>query len=130
MAKADMVLPDGTKVTIDGSPDDITKVLSALGSGPSLSASRRSAGSKRRTRAASSPGRQRRPAGGPTGYIIQLRDEGFFKAKRSLGDIQKKLEEQGHIYAITSLSPILVRLVRAKDLRRVKDGSRWAYVHG
>lgn len=131
MAKADMVLPDGTKVTIDGSADDITKVLSALGSGASASDGRKSGAPRRRKRGAKTgPSRPRRPTTGPTAHIIQLRDEGFFKTKRSLGDIQKKLEDQGHIYAITTLSPLLVMLVRRKDLRRLKDGSRWAYVHG
>ncbi len=125
MAKADLILPDGTKVAIDGSPDEITKILSALSPGPAASGSKRTSRVVRPT-----PGHAPRSAKGPTGYITQLRDEGFFKAKRSLGDIQKKLEEQGHIYAITSLSPILVRLVRGRALRRVKDGNRWAYVHG
>ncbi len=125
MAKADLTLADGTKVAIDGSPDEITKILSALGPGAGRP------GSKRGTRkTGTKPARTARSAKGPTAYITQLRDEGFFRAKRSLGDIQKKLEEQGHIYAITSLSPILVTLVRRKDLRRVKQGKRWAYVHG
>lgn len=125
MAKADLKLPDGTTVAIDGSPDEITKILSTLGSGRAVH------GSKTRTRSsAAKTGRAPRLAKGPTAYIVQLRDDGFFKAKRSLGDIQKKLEEQGHIYAVTSLSPILVTLVRRRDLRRVKEGKRWAYIHG
>jgi len=125
MAKADLTLPDGTTVAIDGSPDEITKILSAFGPGRAAPASKR-----RSRRGGATPGRAPRSGKGPTAYIIQLREEGFFKSKRSLGDIQKKLEEQGHIYAITSLSPILVTLVRRKDLRRVKEGKRWAYVHG
>jgi hypothetical protein len=50
---------------------------------------------------------------------LELREEGYFKSKRFLNDIKKKLEEKGHIYARTTLSPTLLNLVKRKDLRRV-----------
>jgi hypothetical protein len=52
----------------------------------------------------------------------------FFKKPKELGEIKKALEEQGHFYPRTSLSPMLIRLVRKKELRRLKDGKRWTYV--
>jgi hypothetical protein len=121
MAKVDLTLPDGTTVAIDGSPQEITKILTSLGAGEKSAR----AGKPRK---AKPPSRTKAQPKGPTTYIVELRDEGFFKQKRSLNEIQKKLEERGHIYARTSISPILVKLVRRKDLRRIKDGSNWAYV--
>ena len=39
-----------------------------------------------------------------------------------------KLEENGHIYALHSLSPALLRLTRSKMLRRIKEKKGWVYV--
>jgi predicted transcriptional regulator len=44
-----------------------------------------------------------------------------------LSEIQEKLRENGHIYALDSLSPILIRLVRKREIRRVRDGKSWTY---
>ena len=57
-------------------------------------------------------------------------EKGYFKSKRTIGDIQKKLEEMGHIYALTSLSTPLIRLTRSKNsaLRRLKENKQWVYV--
>ncbi len=124
MAKANLTLPGGAKVTIEGSADEVAALLNRF-SGSESATSRSST-----HRGAAVKGRATRKGipRGPTGYILQLRDEGFFKARRSLPDIQRKLEEQGHIYAQTSLSPALVRLVRVRELRRIKEKKNWAYV--
>jgi hypothetical protein len=53
----------------------------------------------------------------------------FFKTKRGLGEVQKKLEEGAHIYPVTHLSPVLFRLVGARELRRIKEGGTWKYVN-
>jgi hypothetical protein len=60
--------------------------------------------------------------------MAELASEGWFKSKRTIGDVQKKLEEKGHIYAMESLSTPLLRLTRNRTLRRIKDKSGWAYV--
>ena len=54
--------------------------------------------------------------------------DNFFKAKRTIAEVQKKLEEKGHIYAVNSLSTPLLRLTRGKTLRRIKGKSGWVYV--
>ena len=66
---------------------------------------------------------------GPTSLISELADEGYFKSKRSISDIQKKLEERGHIYAQSSISPILTRLTRKRTIRRLKEKGTWVYVN-
>jgi len=60
--------------------------------------------------------------------VKDLAAEDWFKTKRTIGDLQKKLEEKGHIYAMESLSTPLLRLTRSKVLRRIKDKSGWVYV--
>ena len=127
MARANIVLPDGTRVTIEGTADEVAKLLKKFSQDTAPSTSRRSSSSKAKRGNAPSKKKTRRK--GPTGLILGLRDEGFFKSRKTLPDIQRKLEEQGHIYAQTSLSPVLVRLVRARELRRLKDKKGWVYVN-
>lgn len=61
-----------------------------------------------------------------------LREDGFFTAQRSLGDIREELGSRGWHYPLTTLSGVMQRLVRKRELRRerVKTGSKkiWKYV--
>lgn len=136
MAKANLTLPDGTKVAIEGSAEEVASLLNTFSQAQSSRAtpttrkkSSRKASSKKRapSKARASDGSRKKSAG-PTGYILELRDSGFFKERRTLPDIQKKLEELGHIYAQTSLSSPLIRLVKKRELRRLKEKKGWAYV--
>lgn len=62
-------------------------------------------------------------------YIIELRNDGFFSERRTISDIQEKLEEEGHIYPINHLSTPRRRLVVKKELRRMKENGAWVYVN-
>jgi hypothetical protein len=126
MAKAHIDLPDGTKVAIEGSSEEVAFLLSKYGAGSKRTAAQlRSKTDPRRSKTRTRESSRK----GPTSLITDLVAEGFFKSRRSLSEIQKKLEETGHIYAQTSLSPILVRLVRKRDsLRRLKEKKGWVYV--
>ena len=126
MAKANLVLPDGTKVTIEGTATEVATLLdrfSQMDSGTRRSTPRARSGQARKK-----SGSAKKLRRGPTGHILHLRDEGFFKSRRALPDIQRKLEEQGHIYAQTSLSPVMLRLVKTRELRRLKEKKGWVYV--
>ncbi len=129
MAKADLTLPNGTKVRIEGTAEDVA-VLLAKWSGTETATKRVQAKRrpKRGTRRAIAPKKSTKQ--GPGGLITGLAQEGFFKTKKRLPEIQKKLEEQGHIYAQTSLSPSVLRLTKKKILRRLKEKKGWAYVRG
>lgn len=128
MAKANMVLPDGTKVMIEGTAEEVAILLSKCSPTGTSSFGRktsRKSGRKISGRKEKGPGKKK---SGPTSYITDLVGEQYFKSKRTLGDIQKKLEEGGHIYAQTSLSPVLTRLTRKRTLRRIKEKKGWVYV--
>ena len=130
MAKASLVLPDGTKVNIEGRAEEVAVLLAKFSS--RAPAAPRSAGKKavkkRRSSGGSPP--KRAKAKGPVGLITELAVDEFFKSKRMLPEIQKKLEENGHIYAQTSLSPAVLSLTKKKILRRLREGKGWAYVRG
>ncbi len=131
MAKANLTLPDGTKVAIEGSAGEVAALLGRLsddsqGAVPAKERARRiSANGKKRTRDKAA---KSKPSG-PTDYIREIIHDGYFKAKREIGAVRDKLEERGHIYPVTSLSGPLLRLVKNKELRRIKEGGVWKYVN-
>lgn len=127
MAKANLTLPDGTKVLIEGSSEEVANVLGKFSQPFETRVKRKKSKAKRKSSISSSRG-AKKVVRGPVGYITELADEGFFKTKRKLPEIQKKLEEGGHIYAQTSLSPALLKLIRKRVLRRLKEKKRWVYV--
>jgi hypothetical protein len=62
------------------------------------------------------------------GLLSELIAEGFFGQPRELGVVRLALKEKGHFYPVTTLSPLMLRLVRRKELRRIKEKNRWTYV--
>jgi hypothetical protein len=115
---ASITLPGGAKVVIDGTQAEVTELLSKFRDGSASESS----GPDR----SSQKGITKRA--GPLGLLMDLIDTGFFKTPQELGAVRVALEAQGHFYPTTSLSPLLLRLVRSKQLRRIKTNKRWTYV--
>ena len=117
MAKAHLSFPDGTKVLIEGTPDEVGSLVARFS---------KMSGSAEPAK--STPPKKSTARPGIIDLISQLIDGGFFKEPRELGAIKTALAEQGHHYPVTSLSPTVLRLVRRKQLRRLKEKDRWLYV--
>jgi hypothetical protein len=135
MAKANLVLPNGTTVNIDGTIEEVATLLEkfsgAHGPAPTpAGAGGKGKAKKKRAQKAGADGAAKKASGrlGPQELIAQLAEQDYFKSKRTLGEVQAKLEEGGHIYAMQSLSTPILRLTRKKILRRLKEKDGWAYV--
>ena len=125
-----MVLADGTKVTVEGTADEVAILVQRISSSTARSPDDEPKGGHRgRQKVATKGGSVRSRTKGPAEHIRKLVADDFFKTKRGLAEVQKKLEEGAHIYPTTHLSPVLFRLVRAKELRRIKEGGTWKYVN-
>jgi hypothetical protein len=59
--------------------------------------------------------------------IIQLREDGFFEKPKSLGEIAEALEESGFLYPVTTLSGVVLGLLKRRELRRKKQAGKWVY---
>lgn len=118
MAKAHITTRDGTKVTIEGTPDEVAALVARFEGGTSTGPKREAKSRDRKTTAKASP----------VSLIAELIDGAFFKKPKGLSAIKLALEEQGHFYPVTTLSPLMLRLVRKRQLRRIKDNKRWLYV--
>jgi hypothetical protein len=72
---------------------------------------------------------RRTPGGNQTGLISDLKNEGFFGAKRSIGDIRGELARKGHTFQSNEISPTLTKLTKERVLKRDKDeqSSQWVY---
>lgn len=128
MATASIDLRDGTTIKIDGTPEEIARVLELYGghSRPLIDAPAPvPIPTRRRVTERESPQRARN---GAMQHIRELIGEGFFSERRSIAEVQAKLEEFGRIYPQTHLSTPLRRLVMKKELRRLREGKNWAYV--
>jgi hypothetical protein len=121
MAKAEYTSPNGAKVAIEGSPHEVAELLKRLNS---LSIES-SPTPKKGKRAESSSAKAT-----PTNLIASLIDGGFFKKPKDLAAIKVSLEESGHYYPVTTLSPTMLRFVRGRQLRRIKENKKWLYTGG
>jgi hypothetical protein len=117
MAKAHISLDNGTKITVEGTPAEVAALIAQFGGGSKLPKEARKSSHQKST-----------AKSGPVNLVSELIDGGFFKKPKELGAIKTALEEQGHYYPITTLSPVLLRLVRKKQIRRIKEKKRWLYV--
>ena len=132
MAKANLQLSNGTKVSIEGSADEVAILLQRMGTDAQTPTKPNVAAVPRRRAPDGAPrgaAKRKQRAKGPADYIRDLIGADFFKSKRGLAEVQAKLEERAHIYPVTHLSPVLFRLVRARELRRIKEGGAWKYVN-
>lgn len=115
MAKAQIITESGAKVTIEGDTEEVAALI------------------ERFDRTASTvpvPVKTSRSnsKAGPQDRILALLSAGFFRLPQGLGAIRSALEERGHFYPATTLSPVLLRLVRNRNLRRIKESNVWSYV--
>ena len=116
MAKAQIITGRGTKITIEGEAEEVAFLIDRFDSSSSPSI----AAATKQNRLSSKAGPQDR--------ILALVAAGFFKRPQGLGAIRAALIEQGHFYPVTTLSPVLLRLVRNRLLRRIKENNVWSYV--
>ena len=122
MAKAHITLPEGIVMRVEGTPDEIASVVARFQHKPKESKVTTSVGE-------SKAGREKRKSGRPqvTDLVANLIDGGFFKKPKDLAAVKGALEEMGHLYPVTTLSPTLLRQVRKRNLRRIKQDKRWIY---
>ena len=112
MAKAEITLPDGTMVKIQGSPAEIHAVIQEWRS-------------KQEKPATEQRGKSQRLQ--LVDLLANLIGAGFFKKPKDLAAVKTALEELGHHYPVTTLSGAMLRQVRKRNLRRLKQDKRWMY---
>jgi hypothetical protein len=118
MAKAHIITPDGVTIKIDGTTDEIAALVAKFRSTVKIAATPPGRGKNRRK------GVQKVQL---VDLVDSLIDGGFFKTPRDLAAVKAALAEMGHHYPVTTLSPAMLRKVRKRSLRRLKQDKRWVY---
>lgn len=115
MIKAAFTTKGGVTVSLEGRQDEVKALIECF---------------ENSKRAPASPASAKPRAKKTTlmGLLAELVSDQFFATPRELGGVKRALEEMGHFYPATTLSPTLLRLVRRKHLRRIKEKGRWLYV--
>ena len=116
MAKAKITTKSGLVMQVDGTPAEIAAVLRDL---------------KDQEEQAAAPKRKRGVKAGPVqlpDLIGALVDGKFFNKPQDLAAVKTALEELGHHYPMTTLSGAMLRQVRRRNLRRMRQDKRWVYV--
>jgi hypothetical protein len=121
MAKAHITTKDGAKITIEGTPAEVSALIKQMHYTASQPTAREN---KKELRKISRDAKEKAT---PVNLISTLIDGGFFKKPKDLAAVRVALEELGHVYPVTTLSPVLLRLVRKRQLRRLKEKKRWLY---
>jgi hypothetical protein len=118
MPTASITLLSGAKVVIEGSQAEVANLIATFQGNQTPS----------KRKGARAPTRTAVTREGPMQLLLDLIDSDFFKTPQELSAIRMALEAQGHFYPTTTLSPLVLRLVRSKQLRRIKVQKRWTYV--
>lgn len=119
MAKAQITFQDGTTVKLEGTPAEISAVINSdrgvARAGPS--------------KAKEPPSKPKKAAERVTlvDLIGNLIAADFFKSPRGLSAIRGALVEMGYHYPVTSLSGVMLRQVRKRNIRRIRHEKHWAY---
>jgi hypothetical protein len=124
MAKATIRTKSGTEITVEGDVEAIKDIITTIQRRDELKEHSKEEFIRRRNEIVHD---KQKPLNA-TETILKLKHEGFFKERRAIGAIQGELEKHGHIYPQTSLSGILIRLVRKGELGRVREERGWGYV--
>ena len=115
--KATIGTKSGTSITIDGSPEDVAKVLGIYKESPTETPHR----SKRTVKKTQTQTIK------ISDLIRELISEGFFDKPKGLSELKMRLGELGHTIPVTTLSPLVLGLTKSKNLRRLQQDGRWVY---
>jgi hypothetical protein len=119
MAKATLTTKSGATVVIEGDESEVHRLLTRIQTGDQSEEKLKPSRTDRKSD-------KRLPSA--TDAILGLKDEGFFDKPQGLSAIKDKLASQGMIYPVTTLSGVVLALIRRRALARVKEGSHWVYV--
>jgi hypothetical protein len=124
MPRADIETRSGTKISIEGTTEEISKIIGDLERREQHMAFR----FERKKEIKKEERRNMETRQTLTDSVIKLKEENFFNQPRSLKDVQEFLRARGMIYPTTTLSGVLINLIRRGELGRIREEDLWKYV--
>jgi hypothetical protein len=132
MVKAHITTKDGTTINLDGTADEVAALVAKFGlmskTAATADAAPQPAAAKPATvKAKAKSGGKSRKAG-VQAIVTEMVGDGYFKQPKLLGAVRTELEQGAHFYTRPAVGKALERAMRSKQLRRIKQGGKWAYV--
>src|SRR2546427_2548464 len=125
MAKANLVLPNGTTVQIEGSAEEVANLLRTFSSGGPAEekAAHRAVKSKKERRSAWKPEAR--------GYGVNsgISERRLFQGQSILSATSARNSVNVATFIQSRPSPRLTELTKGRVLRRLKEGNKWVYVN-
>lgn len=121
MAKATIKSKTGAVINIEGTEEEVANIISQFERSTTVNQVK-----KIQTRRGILKKEQKKRSAA-SDLIIELKEDGFFDKPKTLSDISSKLEERGYICPVTTLSGVMIGLVKKKLLSRKKSDGRWVY---
>jgi hypothetical protein len=121
MAKATIKSKSGAVITVEGSEQEVSNILSTFERTTVVGHAKEAIARSKATK------KEKKKREGAADIIVGLREAGFFNKPRGLGEVSQALEEKGYLYPVTTLSGVVLGLVKRKELHRKKVGGKWVY---
>jgi hypothetical protein len=121
MPKATIKTTTGATITIEGTQEEVSKIISNYENSSVVGNAKKSVA---RIKSGKRAEKKRESAGE---LIVALKEDGFFEKPKTLGEIGSALEERGYLYPVTSLSGVVLGLLKRQELRRKKMEGKWKY---
>ena len=121
MAKVTIKSKTGSVITIEGTAEEVAKVVSQFEAASNLYQAKGKMSAQKTVK------RDEKKRATASDLIVLLKEDGFFNKPKNLTEIANALEEKGHIYPVTTLSGVMIGLVQKKLFGRKKVGGKWVY---
>jgi len=121
MPKATIKSQTGAVITIEGTQEEISRIITDFEKTTTITQSRVEIKTGQVKR------RQDKKRVAASDLVIELKDDGFFDKPKSLLEISQALEEKGRMTPVTSLSGIMIKLVQERVFARKKIEGKWVY---
>lgn len=122
MTKANIELPNGTKITVEGTPEDVSKTIRLM-QGEKVETAKKHVNTPKKKE-------KKESYSGTSGGIRLLINEGFLDSPKLAKEIQAEMIRQGYHYSISSISKLLSVnfMKKTKQITRMKEDNKWKYV--
>jgi hypothetical protein len=121
VAKATIRSKSGAIITVEGNESEVSSILAAYERTSVVGQAKEAIARSRTTK------KDEKKREGASDLIVGLREAGFFEKPKALSEIADALEEKGYLYPVTTLSGVMLGLVKKRDLHRKKHEGRWVY---
>ncbi len=121
MAKATIKSKSGALITIEGSEQEVSNILSTFERTTLVGHAKRVMAKDQTTK------KEEKKRATASDLVIELKEDGFLEKSKSLTEIAKALEQKGYLYPTTTLSGVVLGMVQKRLLRRKKAEGKWVY---